>query len=160
MRTKLICSGLAALLLQTAFAQENLPSFKAPLTKTETGREYTGPVKLDRKKLTFVKGSKKVVFQPDGTFAVYSGARELARVHLFISTPFRMFQRNTGIRKSAGKYDGAGMQVREIRTTENSIAFEGLVPWNAAGKPLIAKKWKIEADSEDGKRVQIGRAHV
>ena len=155
MRMKLICSGLAVLLLQTAFAQENLPSFKAPLTKTETGREYTGAVKLDRKRLTFSKGSKKVVFQPDGTFAVFSGGRELARVHLFISTPFKMFQRNIGIRKSAGKYDGTGMQIREIRTTEDSIVFEGLIPWNGAGQPLIAKKWKIEAKIEDGRRVRI-----
>ncbi len=154
MRSKLICSGLAALLLQTSFTQELLPSFKAPLKKLETNQEYTGPIRLDAEKLTFLKGSKKVVFQQDGTFTIYSGTRELARSFLCMSTPFKMYQRNIGISKTGKKYDGSGMQVQDIRTTGDSIVIEGLIPWNRPGEALIAKKWKIEAKI-DGKRIKL-----
>ena len=42
-KIKIIGSGLAALaLLQSVLAQEQLPTFKAPLKKTESVREYTG----------------------------------------------------------------------------------------------------------------------
>ena len=138
-----------------ASAQAPLPEFKAPLKKIESDKEYAGGLQFDRKELTFRSGSKKVIFRPNGTFSIYSGTRELARTVLFISTPFKNYQRNIGIKKVAGQYDGNGMQIRDIRTTEDSIVFDGVIPWNVPGKPLIARSWKIEAKIVDRKRIRV-----
>ena len=84
--------GLAALMLmQSGLALEQLPSFKAPLKKTESAQEYTGALQFDPQQLTFRSGSKKVVIQPDGTICIYSGSRMLGKGMLFISTPFKMY---------------------------------------------------------------------
>ena len=77
-KTKFVGPGLIALmLLQTVFAQELLPTFKAPLKKSESAREYTGAMQFDPQNLTFHCGSKKVVLQPDGTVCFFSGSRML-----------------------------------------------------------------------------------
>ena len=155
-KIKIIGSGLAALaLLQSGLAQEQLPTFKAPLKKTESAREYTGAMKFDPRQLTFHCGSKKVLIQQDGTICFYAGNRMLGKAMLFISTPFKMYQYVSGIKKVSGKYDGSGMQVREVRTTDDSVVIDGVIPWNAPGQPLIAKSWKIEAKIQDGKQVRI-----
>ena len=153
-KTMIFGLGLAAL-LQAGFALEQLPSFKAPLKKTESAQEYTGAMQFDSKNLTFHRGSKKVVFQQDGTVCIYSGSQMLGKASLFISTPFKMYQYSKGINKNSGKYDGQGMQVREINTTADSLVINGMVPWNAPGDPLIALGWKIEAKIQNGKKVLI-----
>ena len=150
----LICLACLCLPL-TVPAQAPLPEFKAPLKKIESDREYTGGLQLDRRELTFRSGSKKVVFRPNGTFSIFSGTLELAKTVLFISTPFKNYQRNVGIKKVEGRYDGNGMQIRDIRTTEESIVFDGVIPWNVPGKPLIARSWKIEARIVDRKRLRV-----
>ena len=72
--------GVAALMLQSGLALEQLPTFKAPLKKTESAQEYTGALQFDPQQLTFRSGSKKVVIQPDGTICIYSGPKGTRRL--------------------------------------------------------------------------------
>ena len=136
-------------------ALEPLPEFKAPLKKIESGREYTGPVKFDPQNLTFHYGSKKIAVQQNGTVGIYSGTRQLAKAVLFISTPFKKYQRTTDVKKVSGKFGKPGMHVREVRTTGDSVVIEGALPWNVPGKEPVFRKWKLEAGIHNGKQVRI-----
>ena len=156
MGVKLVCMGVAAgLLTLSAAALEPLPEFNAPLKKTESNREYTGALKFDPQNLGFSRGSKKVVLQQDGAICFYSGTRLLGKMSLFISTPFQKYQRKISLKKPGAKFDGTGMQIQEIRTAPDGVTFDGLIPWNASGQPLLARTWKIDAKIQDGKQVRI-----
>jgi len=139
----------------SADAVQTLPDFKAPLKMSASGREYAGTLQLDPKQTVFACGSKKIVFNRDSTLIVYSGTREIARAFLFFSTPYRSWQPVTGIKTVSGTYNGKGMQVKAVRRTQDSLTFEGVVPWNRNGDPLIAGNWKISAKIEDGRKLRI-----
>ena len=132
-------------------AHQPLPSFKAPLKKAENGKEFTGKMTLDREKLTFNYGSKRILFNSDGTFGVYSGVREVAKFVLVITTPRAKYQRNSVISTGLGTF----MKMKNVSTTEDSILFEGTIPWNKATEPADLRSWKIAARIVEGKKLAV-----
>ena len=141
----LLISGMAA----TA-APMMLPEGKAPFKNETGGSVYIGDAELDQKTLTWNYGSKQLKINPDGTFAVLSNGRRLARTYFFIATPYKYWQTNGGGAKKAGEYEGKRIEVRDIKIEGNKITFSGLVPWQKAGEKTLAAPWSMSVVS-DGK---------
>ena len=145
---------MAALLLSSTVlsAAQPLPAFKAPLKSVAgSGKEYTGDITFDPGTRTFNYGSKKVVFNPDGTFGVNSGIYEIGKFILVITTPRGKYQRNSIISTGLGTW----MKIKNISTTEDSILFEGTIPWNKAREPEDRRPWTISARIQDGKKLCV-----
>ena len=158
-RGKKFVSVSAMLLTLLAAALPPLPSAKAPLQKPASGVKSevksVGTITFSPETGTFFCGSKRVVFKPDGNFGIYAENRLLCNSILMLTTPYKKYQRSAPFRKDAGPYDGKGMQIRNIRTTADSIAYDGVAAWNSAGQPLIARSWKVDARIQDGKRIRV-----
>ena len=151
---------LAAALLMSAAgsaapALEPLPEFRAPLKNTLSAEKYSGDMKFDPQRLSFQYGSKRIAFNPDGTFCLCSGNREISRAFLFFSTPYKGWMPASGIPKVSGEYNGKGMQVGKISAGPDLLVIEGLVPWNKNGTSLIAGTWKISAKICDGRKLRV-----
>ena len=144
MRTKtLLLSGLLLVGGLAAAVPAPLPSGKAPLQNSSSGKIYSGNAVFDSKNLQWNYGSKQLKFYPDGTFAVLSNGRRLVSAYFFIATPYKFWQTNQKGFKKAGKYAGKRIEVRDIRTEKDKLIFSGLVPWQKQGEAAIPGKWEL-----------------
>lgn len=112
---------------------------------------------FDAVNLTFVFGSKRLIFKENGTFSMVFNGRKILSSHIFIATPFRYWQTNE-VKVKPGEYKGEPMSVTSCKTDKVSkrITFEGIVPFHpATSTEYIIHPWRLTATLQDDGKVKV-----
>ncbi|MCX6986190.1 MAG: hypothetical protein NT118_15790, partial [Lentisphaerae bacterium] len=124
---------LGAFFVSASGAQElNAP--KAPFASAENKNAQPSekPVALfDAKNLTFVFGSKKIIFGQDGTFTMMSDSRKIGSFFFCVGTDYNDYQTNQ-VKKITPEYPGGTLCVTGcgVDETAKTITIKGLIPFH------------------------------